>query len=311
MSDMHLELSACSPRVLAQLDYAVVTPRRKYLAHVERERCWLCDKVAPEVTFRSIAHVVSQALGNRSWCTREECDVCNRKIGALESDMVASTNGYRLTSAYHGKGSLRFRRPSHRSFLRALDGSRNVFLLQARDELPLLERTSESEFVIKIPTPAYRPLSICKVLSRLAMLLCPDLRTSHQHLIRWLRDEVALEPQLLLCGDSKGAATFKPTVKVFRYIGETELDSNLAVVLVYEGLFYWYVLPSSSEGLRRIFIDGSLLDKKLDLHWSLSVLDEQSLMPSRDIRVSVTQLDGPLIVPNARSEGGQDAETED
>ena len=72
--------------------------QKKYLAHVEPVRCWLCGKTPSEAQFRSLAHVVPSALGNRHWFTREECDACNHHIGKLESDLVNSLSIDRIIS---------------------------------------------------------------------------------------------------------------------------------------------------------------------------------------------------------------------
>lgn len=45
--------------------------------------CRFCGKKQPEVTFKSVAHAVSEALGNKKIVLNEECDDCNSKFGSL------------------------------------------------------------------------------------------------------------------------------------------------------------------------------------------------------------------------------------
>jgi hypothetical protein len=50
------------------------------------QRCALCGFTEPKVTFKELSHLVSAALGNRRWFSREECD-----------DSTTSTKGTRTS----------------------------------------------------------------------------------------------------------------------------------------------------------------------------------------------------------------------
>ncbi|MCD8073421.1 MAG: HNH endonuclease [Alistipes sp.] len=66
-------------RVLANYDFTAVgkVGRKAGPALRRRRRCRYCGKSAPETTFLSKAHTVSEALGNKTIYTNDECDKCN------------------------------------------------------------------------------------------------------------------------------------------------------------------------------------------------------------------------------------------
>lgn len=49
----------------------------------EKRVCRFCERKKPEVSFKSVAHAVSEALGNKKIILNEECDECNSKFGSL------------------------------------------------------------------------------------------------------------------------------------------------------------------------------------------------------------------------------------
>lgn len=48
-----------------------------------KRRCRFCGEGQPKVTFKSEAHAISEALGNKQIILNEECDACNGKFGSL------------------------------------------------------------------------------------------------------------------------------------------------------------------------------------------------------------------------------------
>jgi len=51
--------------------------------------CRYCNKSKPEVSFKKVAHSISEALGNKKIITNDECDTCNEKFGkGIENDLI-------------------------------------------------------------------------------------------------------------------------------------------------------------------------------------------------------------------------------
>lgn len=66
--------------------------------------CRFCGKKAPEVTFKSVAHAVSEALGNKGIVLNEECDDCNNKFGSkIEIDLIEYLRFYCVFFGIKGK----------------------------------------------------------------------------------------------------------------------------------------------------------------------------------------------------------------
>lgn len=93
----------------------------KYVAHVatgekshyvgEKDKskrvCRYCGKSKPSVSFRKKAHTISEALGNKQFVTRDECDTCNENFGkGIERSMVEFFNIFRNLFSIHGKGGV-------------------------------------------------------------------------------------------------------------------------------------------------------------------------------------------------------------
>ena len=58
------------------------------LNNANQNLCRFCGKIAPEVTFRTVAHAVPELLGNRGLTSSYECDTCNAFFGStIETDL--------------------------------------------------------------------------------------------------------------------------------------------------------------------------------------------------------------------------------
>lgn len=54
---------------------------------IEHKRiCRFCGKKMPEVTFKNIAHAISESIGCKEFFNYEECDSCNKKFAPMEQD---------------------------------------------------------------------------------------------------------------------------------------------------------------------------------------------------------------------------------
>lgn len=66
--------------------------------------CRFCGKKAPEVTFKSVGHAISEALGNKEIILNEECDDCNNKSGSkTEIDLIEYLRFYCVFYGIKGK----------------------------------------------------------------------------------------------------------------------------------------------------------------------------------------------------------------
>jgi len=69
--------------------------------------CRYCNKKNPEVSFKKVAHSISEALGNKKIITNDECDACNEKFGkGIENDLILYLNPYRVFFGIRGKNGI-------------------------------------------------------------------------------------------------------------------------------------------------------------------------------------------------------------
>ena len=69
--------------------------------------CRYCNKKSPEVSFKKVAHSISEALGNKKIITNDECDACNEKFGeGIENDLILYLNPYRVFFRIRGKNGI-------------------------------------------------------------------------------------------------------------------------------------------------------------------------------------------------------------
>jgi hypothetical protein len=69
--------------------------------------CRYCNKKSPEVSFKKVAHSISEALGNKKIITNDECDACNEKFGeGIENDLILYLNLYRVFFRIRGKNGI-------------------------------------------------------------------------------------------------------------------------------------------------------------------------------------------------------------
>jgi hypothetical protein len=83
------------------------TKRRKIGEKDKTKRiCRFCKGKEPNVTFKQIAHAISEALGNKNIISLEECDDCNGKFGrGIEHDLILYLQIYRSFFSVNGKNS--------------------------------------------------------------------------------------------------------------------------------------------------------------------------------------------------------------
>lgn len=82
---------------------------RKKIGEPDKSKrvCRFCNKGSEEVTFKKIAHSISESLGNKKIITNDECDSCNEKFGSgIENDMILYLNLYRNFFSVKGKNGI-------------------------------------------------------------------------------------------------------------------------------------------------------------------------------------------------------------
>ena len=74
----------------------------------EKRHCRYCNKTMDDgVNFKNIAHAISEALGNKTIISAEECDTCNSKFAeTIEKDIIKYLHLYRTLYGKKGKNGI-------------------------------------------------------------------------------------------------------------------------------------------------------------------------------------------------------------
>ncbi len=73
----------------------------------QKRVCRYCHRSMPEVSFKKVAHTISEALGNKSIKTNDECDECNQFFGdTIEQDFLSIFDVPRLFYGIKNKNGI-------------------------------------------------------------------------------------------------------------------------------------------------------------------------------------------------------------
>tara|TARA_R110001592_G_scaffold363387_1_gene686833 strand:+ start:18915 stop:20192 length:1278 start_codon:yes stop_codon:yes gene_type:complete len=223
------------------------TDRRTIIGNKKKEDrcCRFCGKSAGDgVTFKKIAHAISEGLGNKNIILADECDICNEYFGKkIEPTLIEYLDIYRVFLGVKGKrGEPKLTYKN--GHMQQLDG-------QAVVSSQNIEKISDTEFKIHLKTskkfvPENLYKALCKItLSTLDENEIPNLNET----IDWLRSESIVEKELPKVAVNIVSHSVSKIPQIVNYIRKT--DSNKIPHIVSEfriGSFvYVYILPLSSK----------------------------------------------------------------
>lgn len=175
-------------------------PASKDVWHRESpRRCAVCGKCAPEVTFRTDAHLLPACTGNRHIYTAAECDGCNLKLGReTENHLGAMLTPFRSMSAIQTrtKPSTKYRREKPGSSVGGQDrGEPLEVVLQEGSDWLKVKRISSQGLQLDMRALKYRPVAALRSLGRTAWhLLSPAERLAHPLFLEWVQGKTQSVP---------------------------------------------------------------------------------------------------------------------
>ncbi len=166
--------------------------RPVFYGDFENRRCAMCGKETPEVTFKLISHLVSASVGNRTFRSNEECDICNKAYQHHEDELAKWLLPHRVM------GQVR-KRKGHPEILTGQDGS--VKWNEQEQQLIITTEGSKFEDIVKITggntaqlamdAPSFLPFSGIKSLLRSVWLaLDPEQRTKLSYIKKLINGEI-------------------------------------------------------------------------------------------------------------------------
>ncbi|MCC6642357.1 MAG: hypothetical protein IT386_14450 [Deltaproteobacteria bacterium] len=246
------------------LEYALVDhlrfvtnePRQKeYRGNRDRKRCAVCDRTAPDASFRTAPHLLPACTGNRFLFTREECDDCNLDAGQQTEDDLGKMLGPHRAVA-------RIQTRNRSSATLRLGERTGAIGGQDRDE-PLRLAVVEGDTTVEVRDlgdnllevsgqgAPYRPISALRSLGRAAWHLLPDdAKVLHGGFLEWVRGNVA-GPARYVEAFIPGPGLRHTTFAVWRRVGnDNAIGPALVFVLALGGLVL--VVPSQESPTSRI-----------------------------------------------------------
>lgn len=153
--------------------------------------CRYCRKSMPEVTFKKVAHTISEAFGNTRIKTNEECDTCNQLFGdTIEQDFLSIFDLPRLFFKIHGKSGIPHRFEGDNYIIeRESDGNLKVSY-KLKDGEELQETQDYLKKIMLTPHRCFPEQNIYKCLCKYAMgVLDADTLKHFERTRKWLIGE--------------------------------------------------------------------------------------------------------------------------
>lgn len=149
------------------------------LKQASARKCLFCDKSVPDTTFKSEAHLIPELLGNKTWLSDFECDVCNSYFDReCENDLTNYLGITRTLQKTQGKRGV----PSYTSLKGVVSASNE--LVNNKDSILINRRNPENNFIeyvkeesrviLRVPKNSFRPLRVYKALMKIALSVLPE-----------------------------------------------------------------------------------------------------------------------------------------
>lgn len=163
---------------------------RQYLGDKLNRVCRFCSRQRPEVSFGKEAHVVPQALGNRTLLSYYECDRCNEYFGGgIENDLGNWTKPTRTMSRIRGQSGVPTLKGKGQDNWR-IEVPDNNFAIKGKElDIPYNVDLERKSIAFNLPRDPYTPAAVMKAFFRIGLTLLPDEELKHfEDMMDWVRN---------------------------------------------------------------------------------------------------------------------------
>jgi hypothetical protein len=139
--------------------------------------CRFCNKKEPNVTFKKIAHAISEFMGNKNLISDHECDTCNDLFSTYEDSFAKFLGIARTLSGSKGKeGIPTFKNPDKKLEVRKNDLNEGVLInFEEIDNKYFEIDETGKRLTIKATKHPYKPIYVYKALLKIAYGLLPEI----------------------------------------------------------------------------------------------------------------------------------------
>jgi hypothetical protein len=167
--------------------YPLVVDRQINLGDRNLKFCRFCQKSAPEVKFRTIAHALPELIGNKSIISHYECDTCNglfaRNVEDHLAKLLSATSSLTMIKSKGGVSSYKTRAGKSR-----IDVKNGLIEMQNYLSDNIIQiRPEVNEILIKAETQPFVPLAVFKCFAKMAISVMPEADVpDYGHTINWI-----------------------------------------------------------------------------------------------------------------------------
>ena len=174
------------------------------IGYQKNKKCRFCHKSEPEVSFKKIAHVFPESIGNKALASYYECDNCNDHFGkTIENDYGNFFQYYHSVAGIRGKrGITKIKSktgvfdpdgnfiPDYEMYWEPIDGEQGELCLKMISNIPIEERqTCPDTIQLEEIHPDCCPIGVFRALVKMAISVMPfNELFLFDHTIQWLLD---------------------------------------------------------------------------------------------------------------------------
>ena len=209
--------------------------------------CRLCSKKEPMVTFKNVAHAISEALGNKNVILYDECDKCNSDFNkSTEQDIVTYLSLFRTFFNVKGKGGSK--KIKGDNFKIQNDGNSVQMEIYQSTEA---SKRNENSYKLSIePSSPITLQNIYKTFCKYFISVVPsDELSNFTETIKWIRGETDFD-ELPTIAELLSYHSFSTQPKLVTYLRKNE-DNSLPYAV---GEFHFtcrifvFIIPLASKG---------------------------------------------------------------
>lgn len=208
--------------------------------------CRYCNKKSPEVSFKKVAHSISEALGNKKIITNDECDACNEKFGkGIENDLILYLNLYRVFFGIRGKNGI----PKFKGKNFEIENNETIKIKQILSDEEIAVSDC-SDFQVRLETSEkITTQNIYKTLSKYALGVIDRTQiVNFKDTIEWINGKRNIDnlPKVAILSSYD---LFSTHPKLMVYLRKSE-DNKLPYAVAefrFTFLTFVYIIPNSSK----------------------------------------------------------------
>lgn len=206
--------------------------------------CRFCGRQTPEVSYKEVAHAISEGLGNKDLLCNEECDDCNNKLSKTESNLMHYLDVRRAMGGILSKTSKTVPSVDGKGFVIRCDKNNLAKLYLEQEWLDEQGIDYTKPFCVKLETEEIiTHQGIYKALCKIVINLLPTTELKHfSETIGWINGSVMdeeLPPYYTSYGREK---VTQPTVDIF-LSQKQGLEPYCMVVVHILDVLFAFILP--------------------------------------------------------------------